>query len=276
MNIFCFGESWTHGYGLDQEHINFKLHSVPVDVATNRWPFFLSKKINKNVYVEGICGGSNEEIANRFKVILMKNAIPQWWKNVLPEEGDLVIFGWGGLSRIGNYNDNGYFINDLSGPLQEEYDVDLNRLEYREKLVSNVSLDFLIESTTYHINRTINLCKIFGLKFLMFSVFDELNHESVIKQPMLEYLANNQGVNFEYKIPIWEPNFLHERNTAAQNFCDKYFDKNWTKAVIEREDLGAGKDWTWEGSQNFLPDSHPNIFGHKVLAEFIYQQIKGL
>ena len=268
MNVFCFGDSWTHGYGLDE------------DIFTNRWPYLLAKKINKNVYVEGICGGSNEEIANRFKVILRKGRNiyenPQWKENVIPVKDDLVIFGWTGISRIGDFNDVGYFINDLSGPVQEGNDIDLNRLKYREKLFSNVSLDFLIENTKYYINCTINLCKIYDLKFLMFSVFDELNHENVIKQSMLEYLANNQNVNFEYKIPIWEPNFLHERNKVAKDFCDKYFDKNWTKAVIEREDLGIKKNSISEDRQNFDLSVHPNKFGHEVFAEFIYQQIRGL
>lgn len=229
MNVACFGDSWTFGY----------------DVKTNEtWPYNLQKISDYPVSTVATPGVSNLEIFNFYKDY--------------GEVFDILIFCWSGITRT--FTDDGYL--EFSS-FQEDQKIDIKRREY----FANISMQELFdrwENFMIQINEENQDKKVFH-----FSVFGEkpTKHIDNFYTPsFLEYLANEQGNHFQYDIPFFEFDFLSEENLhVVEPFAKKYWDGDWKRACVERENIRPGK--------NFLDCGHPNKRGHELWAKYIWSII---
>lgn len=226
MKILCCGDSWTQGWGIDE---------------TNRWTSMLPDATVKNF---AIGGASNFEIKHQ----LISN---------LNKDYDVVIIGWSGVSR---YRYQKYSF-DFSGA---------NDFEFRNSFFEKKSLKSM-EDDFLNLNKEVNdTCKRYKIKKLIkFSVFGDFKYlwdEHYTQDSFLDYLSAAQGNIFNYSIPFFEFDFLSECNYKnTKSFAKKYFEKNWDRAIIERNEIRPGK--------YFLPCGHPNEQGHRIWSEYIKKYI---
>ena len=230
MKILCVGDSWTKGWDID---------------PAVTWPYVLGKKLNAEIIVGANAGSDNETIT--------KNTI----RLVKKHKPDLCIIGWSGVTR--------YFKSKIFGSSQFSLSYVTPELsKERDEWFENISLTDILENWEYQISRVSGL----GVPLLMFSVFGDTplrKHLNFLDKSFLEYLANLQGVNFKYKIPIYEFDFLHQDNIVTENFAKKHFDAQWQYACVEREEL--------RDSKYFLNCGHPNQDGHLAWATHLEQRI---
>jgi len=170
---------------------------------------------------------------------------------------DLLVIGWTGVTRQIDENNN---LHEFSVMDKETYNY------YTKKSLGN--LIYLWESFMKHVNR---ICthipvihfNVFGDK--PFSVIDNFLHES-----FFEFLANADGIYFQYPIQMFEFDWLSEDNI---NYIDAWSVNNlshtWKKACVEREVVR-------ETSQYFLDCGHPSPSGHKLWGEHINKKINNL
>lgn len=227
MKILTCGDSWTYGYGIQ---------------PLCSWPNYLNCKI-KNI---AVCGDSNFEIV---KQCLSHNTA----------NFDLVIIGWSGVTRFPRKY-HGY--QNINTVLNEFSSVDSETI----KFFKDKSLKDLISNWENEIDTVLAHSTVPVMQFSVFGDKTIKNYENFIGVSCLEYLANCQGNYFEYDIPIFEFDWLNKKNyRLTKKFGKKYFNKNWQKACIEREDIRPGK--------YFLPCGHPNVEGHKLWGQFIKSHI---
>ncbi len=222
MKILCCGDSWTWGWGVQ---------------SSERWTSMIPNAIVENV---ALPGQTNFQIRS------------QLFKNI-NSEFDIVIIGWSGVTRY-HYQD---LIIDFC--VADEFN-------YRNNFFDNKTLKS-IEDDFIELNHQVNdLCEKNKIKKLIkFSVFGDFKYlwdEFYTDQSFLDFLSANQGNFFNHDIPFFEFDFLSEINYKnTTKFCNKYFKKNWEKAIIERNSIYPGK--------YFLPCGHPNEQGHTLWAEYI-------
>ena len=226
MKIVCVGDSWTKGWDID-----------PIDA----WPQVLGRKINAEIIV-GANGGSDNETITKTAEKLVKKHRP-----------DLCIIGWSGVTR--------YFKSKFLS--SEQFSLSYVEPELsakRDQWFEDHSLNDILDTWEYYMSRVTSL----GVPVIMFSVFGDTparKHIEFLDNSFLEFLANLQGVKFKYQIPIFEFGFLHKDNTTTEKFAEKYFDKKWQYACVEREEL--------RDSKYFLNCGHPNEAGHSAWAEYL-------
>lgn len=237
MRIACFGDSWTEGWGCE----------------TN-WPTELGKLLNAEVNNLGRSGASNYIINDLINTINFKDY-------------DLIVIAWSGTSRI---HVNGYFfeLSCVSELINGESYQSINEKRiayYKSKSLHDIlgPLDEIIKN----LNHKSELSKIPIKHFTVFGDLPLKNYDNFVKKSFLEYLANDQGNFFKYDIPIFEYDFLSKVNDdLIYDFARKNnFDKFWTRAIVEREEIRPGL--------NFLGCGHPNTRGHIKLAGFIHGHI---
>jgi hypothetical protein len=209
---------------------------------TKAWHCYLGNEI-VNV---ARSGSTNEQICNQF----LKN-----YNNSF----DLIIIGWSGATRFTRsvpYNNH----------WQHEFsNVDKSTVDFfKDKSLNDILLDWetKIEKVISHTTTLI----------IQFSVFGDTplkQYDNFLKESFLEFLANKQGIRFKYQIPIYEFDWLCERNYKFINrFGKKYFPKDWKKAIVERDVVRPG--------EYFLPCGHPNLKGHKAWGEFIKEFVNNV
>jgi hypothetical protein len=233
MKILCVGDSWTKGWDID---------------PAVTWPYVLGRLLNAEVIVGANPGSDNETIVKTAQRLVKKY------------KPNLCIIGWSGVTR--------YFESKLFRSTQFSLSyVDPELSKKRDEWFENTSLNDLLDNWEYQISRVLGM----GVPVMMFSVFGDVparNHSEFLDKSFLEYLANLQGVDFKYKIPIFEFGFLHEDNITTENFAKKYLGDKWQYACVEREEL--------RDTKYFLNCGHPNEDGHtawaKHLKEIICQQ----
>jgi hypothetical protein len=228
MRILCCGDSWTNGYGVKKEEA---------------WPNILSSITGHSVKSISRNGATNSDIRDFY----INKPDKQTY--------DLIIFCWSGVTRT---KINGKILEFSSGKDK----VHLERLKYFENKSLNDILDdwqAIIDQVDRHDN----------IKKIHFSVFGDqplISKDNFYSTSFLEFLAEKQNEKFKYEIPMFEFDWLSDENYNLVNkFANLYFNKDWQKAIIEREDVRPGK--------YFLDCGHPNCEGHKLWAEFIASKI---
>lgn len=230
MKIACFGDSWTHGYGIDK-----------FDTYPNKLQSY------SNHTVENISrpGASNYEIFD-FYTNTDKNY-------------DILIFCWSGITRT-QTNDG---LLEFSGAPSEE--LNIKRKEY----FSNITMQDLFDKWE-HLMIQINEENV-DKKVFHFSVFGETptkHIDNFYSPSFLEYLANEQGVYFEYDIPFFEFDFLNNGNlNITEPFFKRHWHKDWKRACVERESIRPGK--------NFQICGHPTVRGNEIWSKYIWGIING-
>lgn len=229
MNIACFGDSWTAGYGVDK--------SV-------RWTSLINEA---NVKCVAKSGSTNSQILEQVAYTIEK----------FPT--DLVIVGWSGVTR---YLHNGKCVDFCHA----------ENLKNRNIFFKDITMQY-IQDTFIQQNAEVNrLCKNKKIKCLKFSVFNDFENlwdNNFLDYSFLNYLAEKQNNKFQYDIPFFEFDFLAEKNIKnTTRFAKKYFNKNWQRACVEREDIRPGK--------YFLDCGHPNEAGHKLWASYVKEKINDL
>lgn len=194
------------------------------------WPNYIGHEFD-NVARDGV---SNPEILDQF----LKNYNDTY---------NAAIIGWSGSTR----NRKNYKLLEFSNA-----DVDTANF-FKDK-----SLDDILKSWENCIDSVLETTKIPILQFSVFGDMPLKKYENFLEKSFLEFLANQSGIYFKYKIPIFEFDWLHQDNYhLTGQFAKKYFDKNWKKACVEREDLRPGK--------YFLSCGHPNQHGHQLWGNYI-------
>lgn len=188
-------------------------------------------------------GSSNRMILNQFC-------------NEYNNDFDAAIVGWSGVTR--------YHHNDMSFDFSGAKNYKLRNDFFKNKTIEDLENDFL------SFNDTVNsLCKQHNIKLIKFSVFGDFKYlwdQYYTDLSFLEFLSKKQGQEFNYSIPFFEFDFLSEANFKnTSRFAKKYFEKNWEKAIIERNEIRPG--------EYFLPCGHPNEKGHAAWAEYIKEYI---
>lgn len=234
--ICFFGDSWTNGYGIENEC------SFPVLVGN-----YL------NIDIDVVCrdGSDNFQIYEKFK------------EYVLHKNTDLIIIGWTGISR---YPDT---IAEKQFSLSLVYDEDT---EVRSEFFDKHDLLFLQQQWRKLIEKINKHCYEQNIEVMHFSVFGDKPDKWVdnfMDISFLEYIGMNQrGCEFEYKTQIFEFDFLHEKNAVAEKFCNENLSSDWKLALMEREELRMHQPRT-----NFQVCGHPTKNGHRIWADFLTQKI---
>ena len=228
MKILCIGDSWTEGYGI----------SDPKDT----WPRVLESLTGHDVSVISQSGWRNDEILQAFESALET------------AHYDLIIVGWSGVTR----HPQGW---SLSYSPQEDVDSPERAAFFARTSVKNLQHTWLIQR-----RRTEIKAKSKKSKVVHFSVFGDQPgfEDQFLLQSYLEYLANQEGIHFKYSIPIFEFDFLHERNAVAQEFAQRNFMPDWEYACVEREEVRMR-----EQRQLFLACGHPSQEGHRQWAQYV-------
>lgn len=228
MKILCLGDSWTKGFGIDD--------------VKDTWPYVLESLTDHTVSVIAESGWRNDEILTACERALDN------------EHYDLVIIGWSGVTR----HPKGWSLSyspeeDVHSPERAAY--------FRKTSVKNLQHAWLIQR-----RRTEIKAKSKKSKVVHFSVFgDQPGFQEEFKlQSYLEYLANQEGIYFKYSIPVFEFDFLHEKNIVTQEFAQRNFMPDWEHACVEREEVRMR-----EQRQLFLPCGHPNLQGHARWAQYV-------
>lgn len=201
--------------------------------SAEAWPNFINYEFD-NVAVSG---STNKQILSQFL-------------NNYNESYDLVIIGWSGATR---------FIEDS---LHEFSCVNKQTIKYfRDK-----SLVDILQSWDDCIKTVLNKSSVPIIQFSVFGDVPLIKYDKFIKEGFLEFLAEQQGMKFQYDIPIFEFDWLNEKNLKLTNsFAKKYFSKDWKRACVERELVRPGT--------YFLICGHPNAEGHKLWGNFIKGKI---
>lgn len=204
--------------------------------SSENWTNF----IDYDVVSVAVSGASNEDILNQFL-------------NNYNDSYDAVIIGWSGITRIRV----GSFMNWFCA-------VEDRTIEY----FKNTSLSDILDNWETYIQTVLLTATVPVLQYSVFGDKPKVMHKSFLKNSYLEYLADCSNNSFEYKIPIFEFDWLNEQNyKVTKPFAVKYFDRNWEKACVERENIRPSK--------YFQNCGHPNAAGHKKWASFINKQING-
>lgn len=197
------------------------------------WPNFIGHEF----VATGRCGASNDEIVKQF----LEN---------YDNSFDAVIIGWSGVTR--------FRVNDR---MNEFSLVDDKTIEYFE----NISLDDIVNSWESYIQTVLSKSNVPVIQYSVFGDLPKHKHKNFLETSYLEFLANAGGTFFKYNIPMFEFDWLNKENyKLTKPFADKYFNKDWEKACVEREEIRPSK--------YFLECGHPNPEGHKLWA----QNIKGV
>jgi len=232
---------------IKDESIQMKIHCVgdswtngfSIEDKNDTWPFILAKNLDCQVEVTAFDGADNESIFNACMTV---------------SGHDLLIVGWSGVSRI----------IDKSLPYYKQFSLSYVPDEdtpKRHEWFNNHSLDDILDIWEHQISQVEKNHK----HVLMYSTFGDrlkVEHSSMLTTSFLEYL----GSKFEYEIPIYEFDFLHENNKLTHDFASKYFSNDWERACVERENL--------RNTENFLNCGHPTIVGHRHWAEYLTNIIK--
>lgn len=231
MKIICVGDSWTKGWDIENED--------------DTWPYVLGRLLGAEVIVGAVNGADNGTITDTALKLIKKH------------KPDLCIVGWSGVTR--------YFKSTLFR--SEQFSLSYVPPELTEKRAAwfrENSLDNILDNWEYQMSKIEGA----GVPVLMFSVFGDKpkrNHLDLTEVSFLEYIANKQGIQFKYSIPIFEFDFLHEGNTVTDEFAKKYFPTTWQYACVEREEL--------RDTENFFNCGHPNEKGHKLWAKYLKEII---
>jgi len=150
--IFCVGDSWSHGYGVDQ---------------SKTWPAILNNYECFDVVNIGQSGSSNFAIAdNVTKILKLDTTI------------DTIIVGWSGVTR---YRHKG---NDIDFSYAKN--IELRDNFFKKKKLIDIENDFL------GLNQQINeLCKEQNVNLVKFSVFGDFKYlwdDFYTEDSFLEYL----------------------------------------------------------------------------------------
>lgn len=211
-------------------------HAWGVD-QSQAWP----SNIGHEVVNVAVCGATNQEIVDQFK-------------SNYNETFDAVIVGWSGATR---FKEN-LFMYEFSSVRPKTIDY-----------FKNKSLDDILNSWEENINEILSLSQVPVLQFSVFGDMPRKEYKNFIDISCLEYLANQQGMFFKYRIPLFEFDWLNQHNLkVTKPFAKKYFGSKWTKACVEREDVRPGK--------YFFDCGHPNIEGHKQWSSFMKGQVDDL
>lgn len=183
------------------------------------------------------CGASNEEIVEQFL---------KTYDNTF----DAVVIGWSGITR--------FRVNDR---MNEFSLVDDKTIEFFE----NISLSNILKTWDSYIQTILSKSSVPVIQYSVFGDIPKIKYDNFLETSYLDFLANKSGVFFKHSIPMFEFDWLNKENyRLTKPFADKYFDKDWERACVEREEIRPSK--------YFLECGHPNPEGHKLWA----QHIKGV
>lgn len=201
------------------------------------WPKYL---INHEITNVSFRGAANNQVCDKFL------------KHYKKDQYDLVIIGWSGCTRYESKSRKKYEFNSMD-------------LEV-EKYYKDYKLDDFIIRWENYIDKVIANSNVPVLHFSVFGDMPYKKYDNFLDKSYLEWLANEQGTYFKYDIPIFEYDWLFERNYPfVKRFAENNFPKHWKKACIEREEIRP--------SELFRPCGHPNTAGHKKFGNYILRLI---
>lgn len=194
------------------------------------WPNFIGHEF----VTTARSGASNNEIVEQF----LKN---------YDNSFDAVIIGWSGITR--------FRVDDR---MNEFSLVDDKTIEF----FKNISMLDILDTWDNYIQTILSKSKVPIIQYSVFGDIPKIKYNNFLESSYLDFLARKSGVLFKYKIPMFEFDWLNEGNyKLTKLFADKYFNKDWEKACVEREEIRPSK--------YFLDCGHPNLEGHRLWAQHI-------
>lgn len=254
MKLYCYGDSWTEGVGVNRQMENSFLKSEDRKSYRNQfsWPKNLSELLSINYENCAIAGCSNKQIFDAIVNDIKSNKIT---------EGDLVVVLWSSSLRDGVsfFPENEWFAWGLRY-IEDEHlkhwgvgreltkDATYNKFIYDYKMFYATQL---LNQNYYNIvnqNYIIFLQKMFEfykIKYVMFDAFESMITDLDRKDSKLEIINQNY---------YWE------------------FNKKTIRDLLN----STNRDDIWEHIENYKdrPTQHPNIEGYRLISEIIYNFIK--
>ena len=253
MKLYCYGDSWTEGVGVNRIMENTFLKSEDRKAYRNEfsWPKHLSEILSIDVENCAIAGCSNKQIFDGIVNDIKSNKII---------EGDLVIVLWSSSLRdeVSFFPENDWFAWGLRY-IEDEYlkvwgvgreltkDATYNKFIYDYKMFYATQL---LNQNYYNIvnqNYIIFLQKLFehyNIIYVMADAFDKMIIDINKDDDKTNHINNNLYWNFSLK-----------------TFKDYLSNLNDTSV--------------WEDNLPFenAVGKHPSIFGYKKIAEELYRFI---
>lgn len=276
--IHCFGDSWVQGIGTEWEpgkgrismedryDDKFEWWKIYEQYS---WPGQLNLLLNKNHQISnyGIAGNSNEQI--------YKNVIEKIWEGVI-KKGDFVIVSLSSIIRQplpffiarDEYDDEmvGYinYSNACFSFYQNGNDNGVHWLEtIKDKKIRNVTkrayMDYLVNRFDYDFLYEITMNYICNLQIY----FEELGVDYVF----VNAFENNISKNVKFYDQIKKDKWILFDYTLQEYLLDKSedFDTSVGYSVWEDDMMDVEKN---------QDGPHPNRIGYRIIAEYIYEQIK--
>lgn len=246
--LVAYGDSWTGGEGCNREiEDTLSMHEKLIYQKNNSWVSFLSEKLNITFENKGVSGNSNNKIFN-----LIADDI----RNGVTTKDDLVIIMWSSSLR-----DSLPFFPKL----------------YDKGEWLSWSMKHLIEAPEKFIKSTKSENKFYDFfledykKFFLSNLFSDYYY-SIINQNYIIFLQNYfeyYGIKYimcdgiESMFTGLNPSFDKSNLIKKEYYweCNQNTIQNW---LIENSD-----DSVWEHKERWkdVSNQHPNIKGHKMIAE---------
>lgn len=172
-----------------------------------------------------------------------------------------LVVAWSSIARrMKEYGDIGLHTYPEDFPDKKLADAD------QLHLFKHTSTDRMYEEWKSQIIRVNEMAALGQIKVFHFSVFGEKPNWECdnFYGSFIDILANANGTPFKYELPMFEYDMANDANPMKKHYAD-LFGKNWEYAVAEREVLRSTK--------YFADCGHPNDAGHRVLSNFIQEQI---
>jgi lysophospholipase L1-like esterase len=253
MNLYCYGDSWTEGVGVNRPVENgiVDLHDKKIYRNQFSYPKHLSELLSINYENRGMSGSSNKEIFDTIVNDVKSNKIT---------EGDLVVVLWSSSLR-----DNVPFFPENEWHSWGLNYIDKENLKHwgvRNKLTNDVTYNKFIYD--YKINYVTQL-------------FNQ-NYYNIVNQNYIIFLQRL----FEHYNIIYVMADAFDKMVIDVNADDDkvhHIDTNlyWNFSLKTFKDyLSNLKDNSvWEDNLPFedKPGKHPSIFGYRKIAEELHRFI---
>jgi hypothetical protein len=253
MKLYCYGDSWTEGVGVNipVENGILTLHDKKIYRNQFSYPKHLSELLSINYENSGISGSSNKEIFDTIVNDIKSNKIT---------EGDFVIVLWSSSLR-----DNVSFFPEKEWHSWGLNYIDKENLKYwgvGQKLTKDVTYnkfiyDYKMFYTTQIFNQ--NYYNIVNQNYIIFlqKLFEHYN---------IIYVMADAFDGMVIDVNKDDDKAHHINTNLYWNFSLKTF----------KDYLSSLKDTSvWEDNLPFehKPGKHPSILGYKRIAEELYRFI---
>jgi lysophospholipase L1-like esterase len=277
--IHCFGDSWVQGIGTEWEPGN---GVIPMETRYDQslgwdkiyseysWPGQLEKLLNKKIINYGMAGSSNQDIYSK--------VIESIWNNKI-KKGDFIIVSLSSIIRQplsffmvkDDYNNSNL---DLNGYINYSYSclshyingfendihwIDTIKDKKIKNATSKIYKDYIVNRLNYEFLYEISMQYICNLQIY----FEELGVDYVF----VNAFENNISKDVKFYDQIKQNKWILFDYTLQEYLLDKSEDFDTSKGYSVWEDDMIEVERNQDGP-------HPNRIGHKMIADFIYEQIK--